>query len=175
MLQLNIRHAGPNDAEIIHAFIVELAIFEREPDAVVATIAGLRAQMTSKSPPFECLIAELRADREAEPEPAGFALFFHNYSTWRGRQGLYLEDLYVPLRHRQRGIGHALLARVAALAVARGCARFEWVVLDWNTAAKDFYNRLGAFPLDDWTLFRLEGDALKRLALAAADVALPRW
>lgn len=158
---ISVRLAGADDARLIHGFICELARYEREPDAVEATPASLRADLGRDPPPFECLIAEIDA------EPVGFALFFHNYSTWRGRRGLYLEDLFVSERHRGRGAGRALLARVARLAAERNCARMEWAVLDWNQPAIDFYRSLGAEPLDEWTLFRLTGAALERLARSA--------
>lgn len=158
---ISVRRAGPDDADAIHRFVCELARYEREPDAVEATPASLRADLEADTPPFECLIAELDA------EPVGFALFFHNYSTWRGRRGLYLEDLFVSERHRGSGAGRALLSALARLAMERGCARMEWAVLDWNQPAIDFYRSLGAEPLGDWTLFRLAGPALERVAGSA--------
>lgn len=158
---ISIRRAGADDAGVIHEFICELARYEREPDAVEATPGSLRADLASNAPPFECLIAELDA------EPVGFALFFHNYSTWRGRRGLYLEDLFVSERHRGSGAGGALLRALAELATERGCARMEWAVLDWNQPAIDFYRALGAEPLEEWTLFRLSGAALERVARSA--------
>lgn len=167
MKALRIRAAGPDDAATILGFIRELAAYEREPDAVETTEATLRAQLGAHPAPFECLIAEW-AGGDA-PQPVGFALFFHNYSTWRGQRGIYLEDLFVPPAYRRQGVGQALLRQVAALAVQRGCARFEWAVLDWNTPAIAFYQRLGARAMDEWTLFRLDGPALA--ALAAGDPA----
>lgn len=158
---LAIRFAGPADAALVHRFIGALAAYEREPDAVEVDVATLADQLGDPDPPFECLIAEWRG------EPAGFAVFFHSYSTWRGRRGLYLEDLFVQPAHRRRGIGRALLRRLAGLAVERGCARFEWAVLDWNTPAHDFYRTLGAAPLDAWTTWRLDGPALAALAAEA--------
>jgi GNAT superfamily N-acetyltransferase len=155
---LSIRFATVRDAEVILHFIRELAAYEREPEAVEVTAAILRAQMESADPPFECLIAEL------EGAAAGFALFFRNYSTWRGRSGLFLEDLFVPERYRRRGIGRALLKRLAALSVDRGYGRMEWSVLDWNKPAQDFYRSLGATPMDEWTIWRLSADALGRTA-----------
>lgn len=153
-----IRLADSNDAELILSFIRGLAEYEREPDAVRATAASLRAQMEAADPPFECLIA----DRDGEP--AGFALFFRNYSTWTGRPGLYLEDLFVPEAHRGYGVGKALLRRLAAIAVERGWARMEWAVLDWNTPAHGFYRALGAVPKSEWTVWRLDGAALAKAA-----------
>jgi GNAT superfamily N-acetyltransferase len=153
-----IRHATAADAHHIHRFIVELATYEREPDAVEATPETLAVQLAEAAPPFECLIAE------ADGAPVGFALFFHNYSTWKGRRGLYLEDLYVQPSHRGQGIGLALLRQLASLAVQRGCARFEWAVLDWNKPAIDLYESLGARPRHDWTIYQLTGEALASLA-----------
>jgi len=147
---MQIRFATPADAETIHRFVCELAAYEREPDAVEATPASLRAQLGSERPPFECLICE---DAGAA---VGFALFFHNYSTWRGRRGLYLEDLYVTPAARGRGYGRSLLSRLMELARERGCARMEWSVLDWNAPAIGFYETLGARPLDGWSTWRLE-------------------
>jgi GNAT superfamily N-acetyltransferase len=154
---LTIRFAQADDADTILHFIRELAIYEREPEAVKVTGDELREQLADATPPFECLLAE-----EAGVA-CGFALFFHNYSTWRGRRGLYLEDLFVPPAHRGRGIGKRLLGELASIAVERGCARLEWAVLDWNQPAIDFYRALGATPMDEWTTFRLSGEALERL------------
>ncbi len=155
---LHIRPATPGDAALIHRFIVELAIYEREPDAVRVSPAALAEQLSQPHPPFECLIGELAG------EPVGFALFFQSYSTWRGAPGIYLEDLYVRPEARGRGCGRALLRRLAATARERGCARVEWSVLDWNTPAIRFYEALGARPLSEWTVFRLSGAPLLRLA-----------
>ena len=157
-MALTIRSAGRDDAETILAFIRELAAYEREPQAVETSAAILAQQLASPRPPFECLLAE--EGRAAQ----GFALYFHNYSTWRGRPGLYLEDLYVRPEHRRRGVGLALLKELARLARERGCARMEWAVLDWNKPAIDFYLKLGAVPLAEWTTFRLDGEQLRRLA-----------
>ncbi len=154
---MTIRFATPDDAGTIHRFICELAEYEREPDAVEVTPDTLRAQLARDEPPFECLIAQDGADA------VGFALFFHNYSTWRGRRGLYLEDLYVTPAARGHGHGRALLARLGELARERGCARMEWSVLDWNAPAIGFYETLGAVPLDEWTVWRLTGEALAAL------------
>ena len=153
-----VRPATPADAELIHQFICELAAYEREPNAVKSTPASLRAQMQSEQPPFECAIGEL------DGEPCGVALFFQNFSTWTGRPGIYLEDLYVTPASRGRGLGKALLMHLAALASERGCARFEWAVLDWNEDAKAFYTGLGAVPMSKWTIYRLAGDALESVA-----------
>jgi len=157
-VSLAVRFAGPDDAETIHAFIRGLAEYEHEPAAVRVTPAVLRAQLASPRPPFECLLAE------DDGAAAGFALFFQTYSTWRGRPGLWVEDLFVPPGRRGRGIGTALLRRVAALAVERDCARLEWAVLDWNAPAIAFYRRHGAEPLSEWTIFRLTDGALAAFA-----------
>jgi len=157
-MAIAIRLADSNDAELILSFIRGLAEYEREPGAVQATATSLRAQMEADQPPFECLIA----DRDGEA--AGFALFFRNYSTWTGRPGLYLEDLFVRETHRRHGIGKALLRRLAAIAVERGWARMEWAVLDWNAPAHGFYRAFGAVPKDEWTVWRLDGAALAKVA-----------
>ena len=157
-MTLVLRLAGPNDAETIFAFIKELAAYEREPQAVKTTPQILAGQLESLHPPFECVLAE------SAGEARGFALFFHNYSTWRGARGLYLEDLFVPAPFRGQGIGRALLQELARIAKSRHCARMEWMVLDWNQSAIAFYQSLGAVPLHDWTVFRLSDAALDRLA-----------
>lgn len=161
-VSLRIRFATPDDAPTLHRFICELAAYEREPAAVKVTADELRAQLSQPRPPFECLLAERPGD--AATEALGFALFFGSYSTWRGRPGLYLEDLYVPPVHRGAGVGRALLAALARLARARGCARLEWPVLDWNAPAIGFYARLGAIAMSEWTTWRLTDEALERLA-----------
>jgi GNAT superfamily N-acetyltransferase len=153
-----IRFATPADAELILHFIRELAEYEHEAGAVAATPAIIRSQMEQPQPPFECLIAEY------DGEAAGFALFFRNYSTWRGSPGLYLEDLFVPERFRGHGIGNALFKRMTQLAVERGWARMEWAVLDWNRPAQEFYRARGAAAKDQWTAWRLDGDALAKVA-----------
>ena len=152
-----LRPATPGDISEILAFIRELAEYEREPDSAVATHADLLRDGFGPTPRFHCLIAE------CEGSAAGFVLYFYNYSTWRGRAGIYIEDLFVRPAFRRRGIGKALFARVAAIAVAEGCARLEWAVLNWNTPAIDFYRSLGAEPLSEWTTMRLSGEALVRL------------
>ncbi len=157
-MSIAIRFATPADAELILGFIRGLAEYERQGDAVEATAETLRAQLQESNAPFECLIAE------RDGEPAGFALFFRSYSTWTGRPGLYLEDLFVPERHRGHGVGKALLTRLAAITVERGWARMEWAVLDWNRPAQGFYHALGAAPKDEWTVWRLDGAALAKAA-----------
>ena len=153
-----IRPATPADVPVILRFIRELAAFEREPDAVEATEPMLQEALFGGQPAAEAVIAE------DETGPLGFALFFHSFSTWAGRRGVYLEDLYVTPEARGRGVGGALLRHIAALAVARGCARFEWSVLDWNDDAIAFYRAMGAVGMDEWTVQRVSGAALRRLA-----------
>lgn len=153
-----IRPAAPADVSTILRFIRELAAYEREPDAVEATEASLALALFGEHPAAEAVIAEDRG------EPVGFALFFHNFSTWTGKRGLYLEDLYVTPQARGQGAGRALLAHLAGIALARGCGRFEWSVLDWNTPAIDFYRKIGAVPMEEWTIQRVTGDALAQLA-----------
>lgn len=153
-----IRAATPADVPVILRFVRELAVFEREPDAVTATEAMLADVLFCDAPAAEAVIAEL------EGAPVGFSLFFHNFSTWAGRRGLYLEDLYVTPAARGRGVGAALLRHLARLAVDRDCARFEWSVLDWNADAIAFYRAMGAVGMEEWTVQRVEGAALARLA-----------
>lgn len=154
-----LRPATRADIPLILELIHALAEYEREPDAVEATGDLLEEQLFGEHPGAEVIIAEV------DGQGAGFALFFHNFSTWRGRRGLYLEDLFVRPEFRGLGLGRALMIRLAKLAVQRGCGRFEWSVLDWNTPAIDFYRSLGAVGMDEWTVQRLDGEGL--LALAA--------
>lgn len=154
----SIRRAVPEDAPVIHSLVRALAAYEREPDAVECTPESLAAQMREPRPPFECLLAEDGG------EAVGFALFFTTYSTWRGRPGIWLEDLFVRPEHRGRGAGRALLAAVGRIAADRACGRLEFSVLDWNEPAIGFYRSLGAVPLTEWTIFRFDRDALARLA-----------
>jgi len=156
-LTVNIRPATPQDAALILRFIRELAEFEREPDAVKATEESLAHALFDERS-AEAVIAE------QEGKPMGFALFFHNFSTWTGRKGLYLEDLYVTPEARGSGVGTALLRHLAGIALDRDCGRFEWAVLDWNTPAIDFYTAVGAESLDEWRIRRVTGDALAKLA-----------
>lgn len=155
---LVLRPARPDDVPLVLALIRELADYEKLSDAVVADEALLHAALFGASPAAEVVIAE------ADGAPAGFALFFHTFSTFLGRRGLYLEDLFVRPAFRGRGIGMALMRHLAALAVTRECGRFEWTVLDWNAPAIGFYRALGAQPQDGWTVQRLEGAALHALA-----------
>lgn len=156
-----IRSATRADVPVILTLIHGLADYENEPDAVVATENLLAQQLFGPQPGAEVVIAEL------DDSPVGFALFFHNFSTWEGRRGLYLEDLFVVEEARRRGVGRALMAHLARLAVERDCARFEWSVLDWNTPAIGFYRGIGAVGMDEWTVQRLDGDALVALAREA--------
>lgn len=157
-MALNIRHATSEDtSEILH-FIRALAAYEREPDAVQATEADLLRHGFGENPYFACLLAE------EDGAPAGFALYFFDYSTWLGRPGLYLEDVFVHPEYRGRGIGKALLVRLAAIALEKGCARMKWEVLDWNTPAIEFYSAMGAKLKQEWLNVQLDGDALRRLA-----------
>ncbi len=158
---MTIRPASRGDVPLILRFIRELAEYERLAHEVMATEDGLHETLFGTRPYAEVVIAEEGG------EPAGFALFFHNYSTFLGRPGIYLEDLYVRPEMRGRGTGRALLGHLARLAVERGCGRLEWWVLDWNEPAIRFYRSLGAEPMDDWTVFRVAGDALERLAHGA--------
>jgi GNAT superfamily N-acetyltransferase len=161
-MPLAIRPAVPADVPLVLRLIEGLAEYERLRHECVATEAALHATLFGAHPAAEVLIAEL------DGEPAGFALFFHNYSTFLARRGLYLEDLFVWPHLRGRGVGRALLAHLARLAVARDCGRLEWSVLDWNASAIGFYRALGAVPMDEWTVQRLTGDALLRVAGEAA-------
>lgn len=153
-----IRPATLADIPQILTLIRALATYEREPDAVVATEADLLRDGFGPKPFFHCLMAE------HDGQPAGFALYFFNYSTWAGRPGLYLEDLFVPIEFRGKSIGKALLQRVAAIAVENQCPRLQWEVLDWNTPAIDFYRALGGEFMDEWRNVRMTGEAIARLA-----------
>jgi len=153
-----IRTATPEDIPQILTFIRALAAYEREPDAVTATEVDLLRDGFGPNPFYFCLIAEI------DSQPAGFAFYFFNYSTWMGRPGLYLEDLFVHPEFRGLGIGKALLQKVAAIAVEKNCPRLQWEVLDWNTPAIDFYSAMGAEFMDSWRNVRVTGEALQRLA-----------
>jgi len=160
MRKTTIRPATPADIETILGFIKGLAAFEREPDAVKATLDDLRRDGFGKQLKFEVLIAEL------EGEPVGFALFFPTYSTWEGRPGIYLEDLFVTEHARGQGLGRKLMAALAAIAVARGCRRLELSVLHWNPT-REFYHHLGMGHMQEWLPYRLAGEALQALAAEA--------
>jgi GNAT superfamily N-acetyltransferase len=153
-----IRPATRADVPVILNFIRALAAYEREPDAVTATEEDLLRDGFGDNPYYSCLIAE------HDGTPAGFAFYFFDYSTWLGRPGLYLEDLFVYPEFRGLGIGKTLLQRVAAIAVEKGCPRMKWEVLDWNTPAIEFYTAMGADFMDTWRNVRLSGEPLRRLA-----------
>lgn len=153
-----IRPATAADVPLILALIRGLAEYERAPEAVIATEEDLLRDGFGPNPFYFCLIAE------HDDKPAGFAFYFFDYSTWIGRPGIYLEDLFVYPELRGLGIGKALLKEVAAVAVEKGCARLKWSVLDWNTPAIDFYRAMGGELMDEWTNVRIQGEALERLA-----------
>jgi GNAT superfamily N-acetyltransferase len=156
--QFHIRRATAQDIPLVLAFIRELAEYERLSHVVSATEAELRASLFGAHPGAEVLLGF------AGDTPAGFAVYFHNFSTFLGVHGLWLEDLFVRPALRRRGYGRALLLHVARIARERGCGRFEWAALDWNEPAIRFYKSLGAVALDDWTIFRVTGPALGKLA-----------
>jgi len=155
---LKLRPALPADVPTIRSLIRELAEYEREPDRAVAKDTDLLRDGFGEKPRYQCVLALWNG------EVAGFAFYFHNYSTWQGRWGLYLEDLFVRPALRGNGIGKALLVELARIAVREGCGRFQWQVLDWNQPAIDFYEKLGAKALREWITMRIEGEALERLA-----------
>jgi GNAT superfamily N-acetyltransferase len=157
---IEIRPAEPRDVELIFALIQELAEYERAPDQVRGTRALLADALFGERPAAEALIAERGGS------PLGFALFYVTFSTWECRPGLWLEDLFVPPEHRRSGVGRALLAALAATALDRGYTRLEWMALNWNEPALDFYEQLSATRLDEWVIHRLDGP---RLAAAAGD------
>lgn len=155
---MTVRPATPDDVGVVLRLVHELAAYEREPDAVEATEEMLREALFGDDPVASCHLAEL------DGEVVGFALWYVTFSTWKGLPGLWLEDLFVRPEARGSGLGRALLQALAAVAVERGYARFEWWVLDWNTPAQGFYTSLGARPEDEWTVWRVDGDALRALA-----------
>lgn len=151
------RTATPNDVPLILYFIKELAVYEKMLDEVVATEEILTEWIFNKHSAEVIFVLH-------EGKEVGCALYFHNFSTFVGRAGLYLEDLYVMPEYRGMGYGKGLLRRLAQIAVERGCGRMEWVCLDWNKPSIDFYRSLGAQPMDDWTIYRLAGESLKQMA-----------
>ncbi|HXB62850.1 MAG TPA: GNAT family N-acetyltransferase [Acidobacteriaceae bacterium] len=164
MLQLH--PATPADVPQMLAYVRELAEYEREPESVVATEADLLRDGFGKNPRFGCVMAEWNG------EPAGFALYFYNYSTWKGRSGIHVEDLFVRPAFRGLGIGKALLLRVAAIAHTEQCGRLQWDVLAWNEPAIAFYEKMGASMMTEWRIMRVDGGGLANLAaldLAAKD------
>ena len=157
----HIRNAMPPDVPLILNFIKDLAKYEKLEHEVVATEAVLQESLFGQRQVAEVLLAY-------EGETAvGFALFFHNFSTFLGRSGIYLEDIYVAPEFRGKGYGQKLLSYLAKLAIERGCGRLEWWVLDWNEPAIQFYKRIGAKPMDEWTVFRVDGDNLQKLSISA--------
>ncbi|MBA2241561.1 MAG: GNAT family N-acetyltransferase [Chthoniobacterales bacterium] len=154
----SIRSGSDADVPLILRLIRELADYERAPRDAVATEDQLREVLYGANPAAEVLLAF------ANEEPIGFAVYFFNFSTWLGRPGLYLEDLFVRPQVRGHGYGRALLQRLAQLAQDRGCGRMEWAVLNWNEPAIQFYNKLGAKPMDDWTVYRLTSEGIANLA-----------
>ena len=159
---MEIRNATEADVPLILRFIRDLAIYEKLEHIVIATESGLRQSLFGNPRFAEVIFASI------DGVEVGFALFFHNYSTFLGQPGIYLEDLFVKPEMRGRGVGKALLAHLALLAKERGCGRLEWAVLKWNTPSIEFYKSIGAVAMDDWSVFRLTGDALDDLATRAA-------
>lgn len=153
-----IRPAVPSDAALIHAFITDLAIYEKAEHEVLASVADIEQSLFAEGSPAHALICS------RDGVPIGYAVYFFSYSTWLGRQGLYLEDLYIAPAQRGGGAGKQLLRHLAQLACARGCARLEWSVLDWNEPAIQFYQSLGAKPQDEWIRYRLAGEELRSFA-----------
>ena len=157
-LMLKIRPATRKDAALIVELICALAEYEREPQAAVVSKRDILRDGFGRNPRFHCVIAEW------DKKPVGFALWFYNYSTWQGRAGVYLEDLFVYPEFRGKGIGKALLVHLAKIAVKQKCARYVWQVLDWNTPSIKFYESLGATIMKEWLTMRVQGEALKKLA-----------
>lgn len=157
MAELSFRYAEEKDSELILYFIKEIAKYENMLDEVDATVDLIKKGV------FETKIAEVLFIQEDNKE-VGFALFFHNFSTFTGKPGLYLEDIFIKEEYRHKGYGKATLKKLAKIAIDRDCARFEWVCLDWNEPSIQFYTSLGAKPMDEWTIYRLSGEALKKLA-----------
>lgn len=158
---LKIRKATPADVPLILSYIRELADYERAPERAVAKPEDIARHLFGDSPLIHCELAEW------EGKEAGFALYFFNFSTWEGRPGLYLEDLFVRPEFRGAGIGKSLLQRLARIAVEKGCTRFVWQVLDWNTPSIEFYEAMGARVMRDWLTCRVDGEALQKLAEGA--------
>lgn len=156
--RIRISRATERDVPLIVQLIRELAEYERAPSEAVATVEGMTNALFGEIPQAEVLLAHF------DDKPAGFALFFYNFSTWTGKRGIYLEDIFVRPEMRRYGIGAALFRELAGIAVARDCPRLEWAVLNWNELAISFYRKIGATAKDDWTTFRLSGDTLRKLA-----------
>ena len=157
MEEMTFRQAKAGDEALVLEFIRGIAQYEKMLDEVVATEESIREWMVEKKM-VEVIFAE------AEGDTVGFALYFQNFSTFVGRAGLYLEDIFVKPQYRKKGYGKAIFKKLAQIAVERGCQRFEWVCLDWNQPSIDFYRSMGAVPMDQWTIYRLSGDAIKKAA-----------
>ena len=157
-MSVTIRQAQPEDAAAIYDMIYELAVYEKAPEEVVTTPDEIRKTLFGADGKTEALIAEYAG------HAVGYAVFFTSYSTWLGRNGIYMEDLYISPEYRSRGAGKALLKKIAQCAVERHCGRLEWSVLDWNQSAIDFYLSIGAVPQSEWVRYRLDGDALRTFA-----------
>lgn len=155
---MKIRLAGPADVADIHRLIYELAVYEKAPEAMVATVDQIKDSLFIEHPVAFCHVAEV------EGKIVGIALWFLNYSTWLGKPGIYLEDLFVQPEYRGHGIGKGFMKTLAQLCIERDYERFQWWVLNWNAPSIDFYKSLGAIPMDEWTVFRLSGGALKKFA-----------
>ena len=153
-----IREAKREDSSTILRFVKELAAYEKAEHEVLATKEMIESSIFSEHSTTKAIICE------SEGNPIGFAVYFFNYSTWKGKYGIYLEDLFVSPEHRGKGAGKALLVHIAGVAVANDCGRFEWSVLDWNTPSIEFYKSLGARPMDGWDIYRVDGDNLEKLA-----------
>lgn len=158
MANIEIRPADAEDSALILRFITDLAIYEKAEDAVIATESDIRQSLFARDSTTKALICEI------DHRPVGFAVYFFNYSTWLGKKGLYLEDLYVSPETRGMGAGKALLKHLAKIAVSKNCGRFEWSVIDWNEPAIKFYQSIGAEPQEEWVAYRLTGTALTDLA-----------
>ena len=155
---MQIRIAQPNDVADIHRLIFELAVYEKAPEQMVATVDQINESLFSAKPVAFCHVAEV------DGKIVGIALWFLNYSTWLGKPGIYLEDLFVQPEFRSHGIGKGFMKTLAQICIERGYERFQWWVLDWNEPSIDFYKSLGAVPMDEWTVFRLSGGALEKFA-----------
>lgn len=166
MTTLNIREATPKDVEVILNFITELAIYEREPDAVLADKSHIHDTLFCAAPKVFGLICEQPGAEDSAPVAIGFAIYFFNYSTWLGQHGLYLEDLYVTPEARGLGAGKSLLKTLAKIALDNNCGRYEWNVLRWNTPAIEFYESCGARPLSEWVGYRMDRQAMEKFALS---------
>jgi GNAT superfamily N-acetyltransferase len=157
---IKIRRATAEDSALILSFITELAIYEEAENEVIATESDIKHSLFGSDSTTRAVICNI------DYKPVGFAVYFFNYSTWLGKHGLYLEDLYVSPEHRRSGAGKALLKHLAEIALSRNCGRFEWSVLDWNEPAIQFYHSIGAKPQDEWVGYRLTGKALEELAIS---------